>query len=273
MKRIYILTISLLFLITSFANAALVDNGDGTITDTNAGLIWLKDANYAFTSGYDDDGLMTWDEAMIWAEDLVFAGYSDWRLPDSLDQGSTYFVCVAYNCTESEMGHLYYIELGNLEYYDGCTLGVDCGLVNTGPFENLQSYYYWSETERWALPSQAWDFNFEEGRQYPYDKTFFDYAWAVRTITPELIRILGKPGYYLSFQAAYDAAVDGDIIQSQDIISTEDLFIDEISNKTVSIEGGYNSDFSSIIGKATINGNMTISNGTLLIEKGVLEVI
>lgn len=261
MKRIYILTIVLLLLMTPFAQAALVDNGDGTITDTDTGIIWLQDANYAFTSGYDDDGLMTWDEAMTWAKNLDFAGYTDWRLPNAHDQGSSYYVCVGYNCTESEMGHLYYTELGN---------SPGGPLTNTGPFVNVQAWYYWSETERWALPSQAWDFDLGIGRQYPYDKTYNDNAWAVRTFP---VMIAYKPGFYPTNQTAYDTTVEGDIIMSQGIAFYEDLFIDEISNKSVSLAGGYNDDFSSITGKTTIYGDMIVSNGTLIIEFGFLELI
>ena len=48
-------------------NAALTDNGDGTITDGN-GVMWLQSP--ATTA-------MTWDEAVAWADALVFAGYDD----------------------------------------------------------------------------------------------------------------------------------------------------------------------------------------------------
>ena len=55
-------------------NAALTDNGDGTITDGN-GVMWLQSP--ATTA-------MTWDEAVAWADALVFAGYDDWRLPSAV---------------------------------------------------------------------------------------------------------------------------------------------------------------------------------------------
>lgn len=244
---------------TPIVNGALVDNGDGTVTDTDLGIMWLKDANYAFTSGYDDDGLMTWDEALTWAEGLDFAGYSDWRLPDAHDMGSSY-ICVGYDCTLSEMGHLYYIELGN---------SPGGPLTNTGPFENVQDYY-WSETERWELTSQAWDFDFSTGHQYIWFKAYSDdYAWPLRTFP---VMIAYKPGYYPSVQAGYDAAVEGDIIMSQGIVFDEDLIIDDISNKTVSFACGYNYDFKEITGVTTIYGDMVVSSGKLIIEFGVLEV-
>lgn len=73
---------SALFFSTA-SHASLIDRGNGMIYDTATNLTWLQDANYARTSGYDADGLMTWDEAMQWAENLVFGGFDDWRLPIS----------------------------------------------------------------------------------------------------------------------------------------------------------------------------------------------
>lgn len=63
------------------ANATLIDRGNGMIYDSNQNLTWLQDTNYAKTSGYDDDGLMGWDDAMAWAANLTYGGHEDWRLP------------------------------------------------------------------------------------------------------------------------------------------------------------------------------------------------
>jgi hypothetical protein len=40
----------------------------------------LQDANYAQTSGYDADGLMTWADSKTWASQLSFGGFDEWRL-------------------------------------------------------------------------------------------------------------------------------------------------------------------------------------------------
>lgn len=50
------------------------DNGDGTVTDNMTGLIWTKQADLANTS--------TWEEAIDFCNDLEYAGYNDWRLPN-----------------------------------------------------------------------------------------------------------------------------------------------------------------------------------------------
>lgn len=49
------------------------DNGDGTVTDLNTGLMWQK------TPDLDDQP--TYAEAVAGASTLRLAGYSDWRLP------------------------------------------------------------------------------------------------------------------------------------------------------------------------------------------------
>ena len=60
-----------------------VDNSDGTISDLNTELMWLQDDSGTFEAGSNNDGSMTWEEALEWAENLEFAGYSDWRLPNA----------------------------------------------------------------------------------------------------------------------------------------------------------------------------------------------
>ena len=54
------------------------DNGDGTVTDLNTGLMWIQDGSY---------GPLTWDEAQQYCSTLEFpvGGYTDWRLPDRME--------------------------------------------------------------------------------------------------------------------------------------------------------------------------------------------
>ena len=51
-----------------------VDNGDGTITDKATGLMWQKSDN--------GEGI-NWKNALMYAENLTLANYSDWRLPNA----------------------------------------------------------------------------------------------------------------------------------------------------------------------------------------------
>ncbi len=50
-----------------------IDNGDGTVTDRATGLMWAQK---------DSGRGMNWEDALEYAENLVYAGYDDWRLPD-----------------------------------------------------------------------------------------------------------------------------------------------------------------------------------------------
>ena len=84
---------------------------------------------------------------------------SQWRLPDTVDglfvmgyDGST---TGGYNIISSELGHLFYVELGN----------AISGLNNTGPFTHIAAAAYWSGTEYSIDPSTAWVFDFSNGLQ------------------------------------------------------------------------------------------------------------
>lgn len=59
------------------------DNGDNTIKDNATSLMWMKDDSGVLNAGDDSDGAMTWEQALIWAENLEYGGYSDWRLPNA----------------------------------------------------------------------------------------------------------------------------------------------------------------------------------------------
>lgn len=119
---------------------------------------------------------------MSWAQNLVYGGYDDWRLPSAFNRDGS-GPCWAYSgephCTGSEFGHLYYSELGNSR-----------GVGNSGPFINMQNYSYWFSTE--ATPDQnlregyadnvAWEFAIHNSEQLAHNnKNNPDlYAWAVR---------------------------------------------------------------------------------------------
>ncbi len=60
------------------------DHGDGTVTDLRTGLMWTKCGESLVGENCDDGSIpMTnWETALDRAEDHVFAGYDDWRLPN-----------------------------------------------------------------------------------------------------------------------------------------------------------------------------------------------
>ena len=163
MKRFQIipLILGVIFGLTFIANAELIDNGDGTITDTNTGLMWLKNANSAGNA-------MTWEDANAWAESFNFAGYDDWRLPSGANPDGT--ICNSrpsgYNCVETEFWGLYG--------------GYLIMTINPGPFENIQYRNYWTSTEWTADPNNAMAQDMEDGGNNDFPKSSLFWAWAVR---------------------------------------------------------------------------------------------
>ena len=131
------------------ASATLIDCGGGMIYSTDLDITWLQDANYARTSGYDSDGLMTWEDANDWAANLSYGGYEDWRLPTfdpDYNRGTS--------TVQSEMAYLRFVELGP-DY--GAPSAFD-----PSPFINLGNgntdLFYWSGS--FADPFSAWRFDF-----------------------------------------------------------------------------------------------------------------
>ena len=61
------------------ADARFVDNGNGTVSDTSTGLMWQQDTDRQTGNKYYV--LMTWEEALLYCENLQLGGYTDWRLP------------------------------------------------------------------------------------------------------------------------------------------------------------------------------------------------
>lgn len=153
------------------AQASLIARSGDMVYDTDLNITWLKDANYARTSNYDSDGRMTWSSANTWANDLVYGGYDDWRLPTTIPALSV------FNQTGSEMGHLFYSELGGIAFSSiGSVHDADYNL-----FSNIQNYAYWSGSEYAPDTSGAWGFATVNGGQYAPDKNVELYAWAVRS--------------------------------------------------------------------------------------------
>jgi hypothetical protein len=191
-------------LASGMAQAALNDRGGGLLYDDVLNVTWLQDANYAMTSGYDDDGCMNWDAAKTWASSLNisrFAGESltGWRLPANGSIDRTY----SYNITSpnSELSYMYYVNLGLKGYYSPSGAeqpdfgifrnGTQVGQANVGLVKNLQSYVYWFGTVNARNSAyEAWVFVTDSGLQFTYYQRNEFYAWAVRpgdvaTVVPE----------------------------------------------------------------------------------------
>ncbi len=170
----------------STANAALETRLGGlAVYDTDKNITWLSDADYAKTSGYDADGMMSWLDAKAWAASLNVGGITGWRLPTADTS------CTGYNCNNSEMGHLFYDELGGIAGYPVPS--------SSSFFSNIREYlggydhFYWTGTE--FTPDLGWVFFFASGHQgWGGDIPNYGFVWAVHDGD---VALIPEPEMYL----------------------------------------------------------------------------
>ena len=127
-----VLATAMILTLSTASWATLIDRGGGLIYDDVLDITWLQDANLAATntfgvSGINADGTMSWNTAQAWIAAMNAAnylGFSDWRLPTTPDAGGPfvfgwdgvqpYNYNYGYNMTTSEMGYMFYVNLGNV---------------------------------------------------------------------------------------------------------------------------------------------------------------
>jgi len=148
---------------------AYQDNGDGTITDSNTGLMWekLDDNNVS--------GIHDWSDRYTWANAFAvkiaalnagggFAGYTDWRLPNRKELDSI-------------------VNLGNANpavspaFNTGCTPGctvTSCSCTQSNRYGCSSSFAF--------NPASAWHVSFDHGFDTAGSKNgpSFTYVRAVR---------------------------------------------------------------------------------------------
>lgn len=88
--------------------ASYTDNGDGTVTDNNTGLMWQKTPDTNGDGSISSDDKYTFDQAVANAGNCTTGGYTDWRLPSlkelySLMQFSGEDVCMESDAMEMSM--------------------------------------------------------------------------------------------------------------------------------------------------------------------------
>jgi hypothetical protein len=115
-----------------------IDNGDGTATDNDKGLIWQKDTA---------PGIYNWQQALYYCDNLILGGHDDWRLPDRN-------------------------ELQTLVDYSRYNPSID-----TGFFSNTEPGAYWSSTTKAGSPWYAWIVHFDRGAMDARNKSE-DYGYS-----------------------------------------------------------------------------------------------
>jgi len=116
----------------SIVAGRLVDNSDGTITDTTTGLMWQQDNPFISSA---------WEQALIYCKNLNLAGHNDWRLPNKN-------------------------ELWSLVDFTRSGPATD-----PVAFPNTTWSSYWSSTSWAENPGRAKCVEFNQGGDWTYDKT------------------------------------------------------------------------------------------------------
>jgi hypothetical protein len=129
-------------------NKRFVDNGDGTIFDTDTGVMWLQNANH-FNDTFE------WQDSVDVCAALDFAGHNDWRLP-----------------TVKEIISL-------IDYGENNPV-----LPKGHPFKNVQSDFYWSASSYVPDPHYAWGVYMGSGTVNYNHRSYNGYVWPVR-ISPD----------------------------------------------------------------------------------------
>lgn len=154
---------------TSVLNAALSNRGNGMIYDEILDITWIADAGLARN---DIGENVDWWSATLWASNLVYGGYSDWRLPSMDVNGDG----VIINCMPPTAEH----ECRDNEY-DYLFNRHGIRVAAPGDFINIGALHYWSGTENPVFPSLAYLLNFDTGFRGTTSKiTINRNAWAVR---------------------------------------------------------------------------------------------
>jgi Protein of unknown function (DUF1566) len=157
------------------AEASLVASEDGeAVYDTANDVTWLANANLAQTksfgvSGINPDGSMSWTTAQEWIAAMNAANYlgsRHWslpasKLPDDTCSQMPKAAAFGYDCVGSQMGYLYYHELGGVK---GSTIQLQHD-ASYRLFNNFQPYLYWSSTLWTRVPNSAFSFSFGNGFQ------------------------------------------------------------------------------------------------------------
>lgn len=125
-----------------------VDNTDGTVTDIQTGLMWVKDANQASVSP------SIWSSAVSGVAGIATGGYHDWRLPNVRELESLLDISQDAPCLP-------------VEYLT--------------KFSNVQSNLYWTSTTYAGGTGSAWCIDLTSGSIQPSAKSATLYVWPVRS--------------------------------------------------------------------------------------------
>lgn len=161
------------------AELSYTDNGDGTATDNNTGLMWTKQDDNdgdcgSLPGSLDIDCTFTWAEAFAFVTDLntepCLAGRCDWRLPNVKELQSI----VNYEVPNNIM---VLVPAVSAEFNNNCAAGctvLDCSCTAAS--------FYWTSTSFANDRDSAWSIDFREGFVDGRDKDYFTHVSGVRAV-------------------------------------------------------------------------------------------
>ena len=172
------------------------DNGDGTVTDLNTGLMWQKT-----TDARPDtlEGRITWYEGEEYAKNLKLGGYSDWRVPSIKEVISLVDARGNMRSNKPYFDENYFDFSYGPENIDGYRR-IEVQLITTTSYISKSVLFsdWWAnfgkkkiEPGKMHLAPTFFGYNFSDGRIKSYPKTNHPYLG-----TPTwVIRCVRGPGY------------------------------------------------------------------------------
>lgn len=170
---------------------AYKDNGDGTITDLNTGLMWQKTTEAKATSL---EGRVTWYEAEEYAKNLRLGGYTDWRVPSIKELISLVDANGAMRTRKPYFDENYFDFSYGPQNIDGYR-AIDVQLVTTTSYISksvLFSDWWMDFGEKKIEPGKMFcsptffGYNFSDGRIKSYPKEGHPYlgtsTWVIRCV-------------------------------------------------------------------------------------------
>jgi len=140
------------------------DNGNGTITDTQTNLIWMRCSLGQQWTGSTCAGLsmeMSWNEALKTAQSFSYAGHSDWRVP-TVDELDTLVQCPAGRKPSVRPNGEYVTDTNG--FCNGSEYNNP--KINIIAFPNTPSRVFWSSSPYAGYSDRAWYVGFSDGYVY-----------------------------------------------------------------------------------------------------------
>ncbi|MUU78224.1 Lcl C-terminal domain-containing protein [Winogradskyella endarachnes] len=160
-------------------SSSFTDNGDGTVTDNNTGLMWQQTPDYSRYNYYD---------AFDYVDELEIGGYTDWRLPTIKELYSLLNSNGELDATNTSNSQPYLYD----EYFD---FEYDANIPYAGA--------YWSSTKyvKGGLQTEgiegAFGFNFADGHIKSYETgLYFDGSFGVNDPGSFIRAVRGQENVY-----------------------------------------------------------------------------